>query len=140
MTRATTPERLPLQPVPALVGPCLGGDPAQNAGDHRHARNGIARISRGRVCGDCGSSLFWQRDGSPIIDVAAGRSTARPGCGLQGHIFVADKGDYYEIADGLPQDARAATTALDLSAGLDRRKRAADSHPHRAITTWDWLT
>jgi len=25
---------------------------------------------------------------------------------LSKHIFVADKGDYYEIADGLPQDLR----------------------------------
>jgi hypothetical protein len=26
--------------------------------------------------------------------------------GLEMHIFVADKGDYYQISDGLPQHAR----------------------------------
>lgn len=55
---------------------------------------------------DCGSSLFWQRDGSEIIDVAAGAIDSPTGLRLLGHIFVADKGDYYDIADGLPQDPR----------------------------------
>ena len=41
-----------------------------------------------------------------VIDVAAGAIDSPTGLRLQGHIFVADKGDYYEIADGLPQDAR----------------------------------
>lgn len=59
--------------------------------------------SRG-FCPDCGSSLFWQRDGSSIIDVAAGAIDNPTGLRLQGHIFTANKGDYYDIADGLPQD------------------------------------
>ena len=63
-------------------------------------------IARRGFCGDCGSSLFWQRDGSPVIDVAAGAIDMPSGLQLQGHIFVADKGDYYQIADGLPQDPR----------------------------------
>ena len=36
-------------------------------------------FARRGFCADCGSSLFWQRDGSPIIDVAAGAS----GCNAQ---------------------------------------------------------
>lgn len=63
-------------------------------------------IARRGFCGTCGSSLFWQRDGSPIIDVAAGAIDSPTGLHLQGHIFVSDKGDYYQIADGLPQDPR----------------------------------
>ena len=63
-------------------------------------------FARRGFCATCGSSLFWQRDGSDIIDVAAGAIDSPTGLRLQGHIFVADKGDYYEIADGLPQDAR----------------------------------
>lgn len=63
-------------------------------------------IARRGFCGACGSSLFWQRDGSDVIDVAAGAIDSPTGLRLQGHIFVADKGDYYDIADGLPQDAR----------------------------------
>ena len=63
------------------------------------------RARRG-FCGDCGSSLFWQRDGSDVIEVAAGAIDNPTGLHLQGHIFVADKGDYYDIADGLPQSTR----------------------------------
>lgn len=61
-------------------------------------------FARRGFCGDCGSSLFWQRDGSPVIDVAAGAIDSPTGLRLLGHIFVADKGDYYDITDGLPQD------------------------------------
>ncbi len=54
-------------------------------------------------CTECGSALFWKtRDGSEV-DVAAGALDQPKGLQLQGHIFVADKGDYYDIADGLPQ-------------------------------------
>ena len=60
-------------------------------------------IARRGFCGTCGSSLFWQRDGSDIIDVAAGAIDMPTGLKLLGHIFVVDKGDYYDIADGLPQ-------------------------------------
>ncbi len=31
-----------------------------------------------------------------------GAFTAPTGTNLAGHIYVADKGDYYDIADGLP--------------------------------------
>lgn len=60
--------------------------------------------ARRGFCPRCGSSLFWQRDGSDVIDVAAGAIDAPTGLRLLGHIFVADKGDYYDIADGLPQE------------------------------------
>ena len=33
----------------------------------------------------------------------AGTLDAPTGLSLAGHIFVADKGDWYEIADGLPR-------------------------------------
>jgi hypothetical protein len=54
-------------------------------------------------CRTCGSALFWKRDGSDYVSVLAG-SFEQPS-GLEGaeHIFVADKGDYYEITDTLPQ-------------------------------------
>ena len=60
-------------------------------------------FARRGFCATCGSSLFWQRDGSDIIDVAAGALDSPTGLHLLGHIFVADKGDYYDIADDLPQ-------------------------------------
>ena len=53
-------------------------------------------------CRTCGSALFWKRDRSDYVSVLAG-SFDQPS-GLEGcsHIFVADKGDYYAITDGLP--------------------------------------
>ncbi len=59
--------------------------------------------ARRGFCPDCGSSLFWQADGADRVSVAPGAVDAPTGLHLAGHIFVADKGDYYDIADGLPQ-------------------------------------
>ena len=61
--------------------------------------------ARRGFCRTCGSSLFWRADGSGTTAVAAGSLDAPTGLGLARHIFVAEKGDYYEIADGLPQSA-----------------------------------
>lgn len=60
------------------------------------------RARRG-FCATCGSFLFWQGTGSDRISVAMGALTAPTGARLAAHIFVADKGDYYDIADGVPQ-------------------------------------
>lgn len=53
-------------------------------------------------CSTCGSGLFWV---SPEFGAAicAGSLDEPTGARLTNHIFVADKGDYYQIADGLPQ-------------------------------------
>jgi hypothetical protein len=57
-------------------------------------------------CSVCGSALFWKHNEAGEISVMAG-AFERPS-GLKGvaHIFVVDKGDYYEIDDGLPQYER----------------------------------
>ncbi len=54
-------------------------------------------------CGNCGSVMFWKIEGRGYTSVTAG--LFENPTDLQGamHIFVADKGDYYEINDGLPQ-------------------------------------
>ena len=62
-----------------------------------------AEAERG-FCPDCGSSLFWRRHGHGGIEVAPGAVDNPTGLRMAGHIYVADKGDYYDIADGLPQD------------------------------------
>lgn len=62
-------------------------------------------VGRG-FCSRCGSSLFWQREDGDRIDILAGTLDAPTGLRMTDHIFVADKGDYYEIADGLPQYAQ----------------------------------
>jgi hypothetical protein len=58
-------------------------------------------------CSRCGASLFWrkrrQEAGGEEISVALGALDAPTGLTLAEHIFVADKGDYYDIAHGLPQ-------------------------------------
>lgn len=59
-------------------------------------------IAERGFCPDCGSSLFWRRRGCDRIEVAAGTVDNPTGLRLAGHIHVADKGDYYDIADGLP--------------------------------------
>jgi hypothetical protein len=59
-------------------------------------------VRRG-FCSNCGSTLFWDHGSRPYIAVAAASLDAPTGIGLTAHLFVADKGDYYEIADGLPQ-------------------------------------
>ena len=51
----------------------------------------------------CGTSLFWRPLGRDTLSVSAGAIDNPTGLTLEQHIFVADKGDYYDIADGLPQ-------------------------------------
>lgn len=55
-------------------------------------------------CSTCGSSLFWKPYHGQYISVMAGALDHATGLRMQKHIFVADKGDYYEIEDGVPQE------------------------------------
>ena len=61
-------------------------------------------VRRG-FCSVCGSPLFWSptMDGYEWIAVAMGLFDLPTGVRLAKHTFVGDKGDYYDIADGLPQ-------------------------------------
>lgn len=54
-------------------------------------------------CKDCGSSLFCRLNEEDGIGIAAGCLDGPTGFKISKHIFVADKGDYYDIADGVPQ-------------------------------------
>lgn len=60
-------------------------------------------IAKRGFCATCGSFLFWKAHDEDQISFALGALDDEGGVKLQGHIFVADKGDYYNIADGLPQ-------------------------------------
>ena len=55
-------------------------------------------------CGICGSFLFWKRGDEGLTSFSLGSLDSPTGLQLERHIFVADKGDYYTIDDGLPQD------------------------------------
>lgn len=61
------------------------------------------RVRRG-FCSTCGSVLFWEPVGKDTVGVAMGAFDAPTGTRLAIHIFVAEQGDYYDIADGLPQN------------------------------------
>jgi len=63
-------------------------------------------IARRGFCGTCGSTLFWWPDEGPVTMVAMGSLEAPTGLRLGGHYWVNAKGDYYDIADGLPQEGR----------------------------------
>lgn len=54
-------------------------------------------------CSRCGSALFWDWPGRGRLSILAGSVDEPTGLQFIGHIFVAEKGDYYEITDGLPQ-------------------------------------
>ena len=54
-------------------------------------------------CRTCGSALFWKADGADYTSILAGAFDQPTGLKIGMHIFCADKGDYYEIADGAPQ-------------------------------------
>ena len=60
--------------------------------------------ARRGFCATCGSFLFWDPSGRGKIGIAMGAFDAPTNTRLAQHIFVADKGDYYDITDGLPQN------------------------------------
>jgi hypothetical protein len=57
-------------------------------------------------CATCGSALFWKRDGADDVSVMAGAFDRPSALRAAKHIFVADKGDYYDITDDLPRFER----------------------------------
>jgi hypothetical protein len=77
-----------------------------------------AQAARG-FCATCGSALFWAPAGGERLGLLAGSLDDPTGLQLVGHIFVADKGAYYRIDDGLPQRAQGADGDLvaDLLGG-----------------------
>ena len=62
------------------------------------ARRGFCRV--------CGSALFWKPREHAYTSVMAGLFDKPSGLEQGYHIFVADKGDYYSLNDGLPQHQR----------------------------------
>jgi len=60
-------------------------------------------FARRGFCRECGTTLFWEAHDDDKISIAAGTLDGSTGLKTAAHIFVADKGDYYELADGLPQ-------------------------------------
>jgi len=56
-------------------------------------------------CSTCGSHLFWKPSNRDDTGILAASFDEPSGLRVTKHIFVDDKGDYYDITDGLPQFA-----------------------------------
>lgn len=74
-------------------------------------RDGLAEYGtpaggRRGFCAGCGSSLYF-RAADGAFSVEAGAVRGPTGGTLSAHIFVADKGDWYALNDGVPQAAGA---------------------------------
>ncbi len=84
--------------VPRAALTIRGADKVTWFASSEHVRRGF--------CSNCGSTLFWDPIQRDSIAIAMGAFDTPTQTHLKMHIFVADKGDYYEIADGLPQNQR----------------------------------
>ena len=66
-----------------------------------------SELVRRGFCKDCGTALFWHadqhKDYAHRIAIGVGALDEPTGVRITEHIFVRDKGDYYDIKDGLPQ-------------------------------------
>jgi hypothetical protein len=106
--------RGPLRPVVAchctqcrrMTGHFLAATAARE-GDYTITRDAAlkwyhaSKDARRGFCADCGSTLFWQGNGRDYIAIAAGSIDGATGLKLVQHIYTADKGDYYELDDGV---------------------------------------
>lgn len=55
-------------------------------------------------CARCGTFLFWRADNADEVGFSLGAIEGQTGIVMEKHIFTAEKGDYYQITDGLPQE------------------------------------
>lgn len=64
-------------------------------------------------CGDCGASLFWDaNDDGGKLSVSAGSLDNSDDLTIIGHIFVGEKGGYYDVSTGLPVFVKGSAGAL----------------------------
>ena len=62
-----------------------------------------SEFARRGFCINCGSMLFWDPADEDKISISLGILEAPTGTKLAQHIFTEDKGDYYDLSDGLKQ-------------------------------------
>ena len=95
-----------------VIAPSVGAPPVPasqlrlTASDTLRWYRSSAGAERG-FCMRCGGNLFWRETApdSTHVSIMAGTLDVPTGLRLAQHIFVADKSDYYEINDGVPQSA-----------------------------------
>jgi hypothetical protein len=61
-----------------------------------------SKAARRGFCKHCGSTLFWDAVDRDYISIAAGTLDNSEGLKIVCHIFVTEKGGYYDIEDGTP--------------------------------------
>jgi hypothetical protein len=76
------------------------GDFRYTAGEGEVVRHRSSKDATRAFCRHCGSSLVWQRDGAPMLSIAAGVLDGDPGCRPAANIYVASKAPWVEL---LPQ-------------------------------------
>ena len=70
--------------------------------DHIRWYHSSGKVRRG-FCDTCGATLFWDPIHHDKIAIAMGCFDKPTGTKIWSHIFVAEKGDYYEIEPGVLQ-------------------------------------
>ena len=57
----------------------------------------VSESSRHGFCSDCGSQIFWRNDNNEFLSITAGSMHDTSNLEIAGHVFVGEKGDYYQI-------------------------------------------
>jgi hypothetical protein len=58
----------------------------------------VSALSRHGFCADCGSQVFWRNDNNDFLSITGGSIDGASNLKVAGHVFVGEKGDYYEIS------------------------------------------
>jgi hypothetical protein len=100
-----------------MTGHVMAATAARRSDFRLLAEQGLAwyassQEARRGFCAHCGSTLFWDGAGRDYVSIAAGTLDDSRGLATAFHIFVADKGGYYEIEPGATQYADGAFPAL----------------------------
>jgi len=66
----------------------------------------VSDDSRHGFCPDCGSQLFWRNDKNQYLSITAGSVENEEALTVAGHVFVGEKGRYYELGANEPRFLR----------------------------------
>ena len=69
---------------------------------YRSIKDETPNVHRGFCC-ECGSSLFWDPRGRDQVAIAAGSLDEPTGLKTIGHVWMSQRGDFYELLDDLPR-------------------------------------
>jgi len=57
----------------------------------------VSESSRHGFCPDCGSQIFWRNDRNDFLSITGGSMNDTTNLHVAGHVFVGEKGGYYDI-------------------------------------------